>query len=571
MRRRGFWVALAALTVGVVLLAAGCGSSSSNNSSGGAGGSTAIPPHKTGGTITVALSGNVDYLDPALAYYQSSWQIEYSTCVKLTNYKDLAGDAGHVIYPEAASAMPTVSSDGLTYTYTVPPGRFKFNTGEPVTAQSFQHALERDLNPIQASYFGSVFLKTIDGSDTFKGKPGEHVSGISVSGDKLIIKLNTPDAGLISKLTTPFACAVSKDTAIDSKGVHAPAGAGPYYIASYTPNRSIVLKKNPNWTDAAGYHRPAYADEIDYTSLTENTDQGTLQIRNGQLDYSPDALSPAQYFQLNKEFGPKGTWSGGYERFFITPGAIVSYMALNVTRPAFANPLVRQAVNYAIDRPAISQTSGYGASIPAEKYLPPQIAGSAEEKVVYPVDGPDLTKAKELMQQAGVTTPITAVLYTCNQPPCPDRAAVIQANLKAIGINVEVKQFDRGVQFGKEGTKGEPFDIADEGWIADYYDAYDFLNILLDGSHIPATNGNDFSYINDPTLNKALEDANKLTGDARNNAYGAVATGLKEPGGLAPWAPRSFGTNIDFFGPKVGCQVNQGSYGMALNSFCIRS
>ena len=115
MRRRGFWVALAALTAGVVLLAAGCGSSSSNNSN-GAGGSTAIPPHQKGGTVTVALSGNVDYLDPALAYYQSTWQIEYSTCVKLTNYKDLPGDAGHVIYPEAASAMPEVSADFRTYT-----------------------------------------------------------------------------------------------------------------------------------------------------------------------------------------------------------------------------------------------------------------------------------------------------------------------------------------------------------------------------------------------------------------------------------------------------------------------
>ena len=63
----------------------------------------------------------------------------------------------------------------------MPPGRFKFNTGEPVTAQSFQHAIERDLNPTQASYFGSVFLApVIAGADTFKGKPGEHVSGVTV-------------------------------------------------------------------------------------------------------------------------------------------------------------------------------------------------------------------------------------------------------------------------------------------------------------------------------------------------------------------------------------------------------
>jgi len=408
----------------------------------------------------------------------------------------------------------------------------------------------------------------IKGASAYKGQG--HVSGIQVQGDKLIIQLVKPDAGLISKLTTPFACAVTKDMPIDDKGVHEPAGAGPYYVASYSPNRSIVLKKNPNWTDAAGFHRPDYLSEIDYVALTENTDQGTLQIKNGELDYSPDALSPAQYFQLNKEYGPNGT-SGGGQRFFITPAASVSYLAFNTSRPAFSNPLVRQAANYAIDRTAIAQASGYGATTPAEKYLPPQIAGSQQEQVVYPVDSVDLNKAKSLMQQAGVTTPITAVLYTCNQAPCPDRAAIIQQNLKAIGINVQIKEFDRGVQFGKEGTKGEPFDIGDEGWIADYYDAYDFLNILLDGSHIPATNGNDFSYINDPQLNASLDHANTLTGDARNQAYGDIATKLKQPGGLAPWAPRGFPNNIDFFSSRVGCQVNQGSYGMALNTFCIKS
>ena len=569
MRSKGFALALTALVTGIVLLVAGCGSSgASSGSTTDTGGE--IPAHQNGGTVKVALAGNVDYLDPALAYYQSSWQIEYSTCVKLTNYKDAAGDAGRVIYPEAATAMPDISSDGLTYTYTVPSGRFKFNTGEPVTAQSFQHALERDLNPNQASYFGSVFLApVIEGASDYKGKPGEHVSGITVQGDKLIIKLVKPDAGMISKLTTPFACAITKDTPVDDKGVHAPAGAGPYYVASFSPNRSIVLKKNPNWTDAAGFKRPDYLNEIDYVALTENTDQGTLQIKNGELDYSPDALA-AQYFQLNKEFGPNGT-SGQPQRFFLTPAASVSYLGLNTTRPAFSNPLVRQAVNYAIDRPAIAQASGYGATTPAEKYLPPQIAGSQDEQVVYPVDSIDLDKAKSLIQQSGVQTPINAVLYTCNQAPCPDRAAIIQQNLKAIGINVDIKEFDRGVQFGKEGTKGEPFDIADEGWIADYYDAYDFLNILLDGSNIPATNGNNFSYINDPTLNKELNHANTLTGDARNKAYGDIATGLKQPGGLAPWAPRGYPNNIDFFSSRIGCQVNSGSYGMVLNSFCIRS
>ena len=135
-RRSGLWLTLGALAAGVVLLgAAGCGSSDNGGGNAGSGANTsAIPPHQNGGTIKIALAGNIDYLDPALAYYQSTWQIEYSTCVKLTNYPDLAGDAGRVIKPEAASALPTISSDGLTYTYTVPSGKFKFNTGEPVTA-----------------------------------------------------------------------------------------------------------------------------------------------------------------------------------------------------------------------------------------------------------------------------------------------------------------------------------------------------------------------------------------------------------------------------------------------------
>jgi ABC-type oligopeptide transport system substrate-binding subunit len=125
------WIALGAVTLGVVLMgASGCGSSSSgggaSNVSTGATGSTNGKP---GGTIKAAWHGGIDFIDPALAYYQESWQIEYATCVKLLNYPDKPAPAGYQLQPEAASAMPTVSSDGLTVTFTVPPGKYKFNTG----------------------------------------------------------------------------------------------------------------------------------------------------------------------------------------------------------------------------------------------------------------------------------------------------------------------------------------------------------------------------------------------------------------------------------------------------------
>jgi peptide/nickel transport system substrate-binding protein len=225
-------------------------------------------------------------------------------------------------------------------------------------------------------------------------------------------------------------------------------------------------------------------------------------------------------------------------------------------------------VNWAINRAEILKPSGYGAGVPADKYFPTQIPGSQYLKDYYPLDTSSVDKAKALIQQSGVQTPINAVLYTCNQQPCPDRAAVIQQELKAIGINVQIKQFDRGIQFQKEGNLGEPFDIADEGWVADYYDAYDWINILLNGEKFAQQGNNNFSYFNDPTFNKRMDQANLLSGKARDQAYAQIANDLNK--GPAPWASRSYGTNIDFFSSKIGCEVNQGAYGMALNTFCIR-
>jgi ABC-type oligopeptide transport system substrate-binding subunit len=83
---------------------------------------------------------------------------------------------------------------------------------------------------------------------------------------------------------------------------------------------------------------------------------------------------------------------------------------------------------------------------------------------------------------------------------------------------VTIKQFPRNVQFTKEGNKGEPFDIADEGWIADNPDPYDLINKLLDGRTIQETNNVNFSYFNDPAYNKKMDEAASQTGDARNRA-----------------------------------------------------
>jgi peptide/nickel transport system substrate-binding protein len=570
MRRPGMWVALSAMALGLVLFgAAGCGSSSgggaSNVSTSQANG-PGNTPHINGGVMKAAWHGGIDFIDPALAYYQESWQVEYATCVNLLGYPDKPAPEGYQLVPEAASSMPTVSPDGLTVTFTVPAGKYKFNTGEPVTAQTFADALLRDLNPKQVSPFVSFVGESIQGASGWNGKGS--IPGVVVQGDQLILHLTKPNGTIEAEMATPFMCAIPHNTPINSKGVTSIAGAGPYYIASYTPNQSLVLKRNLNYTGP----RPHVLDEIDFGQFSIDQNQGLLSTKSGAIDYCPDCVTAAQSLPLSQQFGEgSAAAQAGKQSFFISPEIEVNYYALNTANPALGNPLVRQAINYAIDRTGMTKQLGYKAGIPTDKYLPPQVPGASSEKAVYPLT-PDLTKAQALMAQAksaGVTTPINVLVYsTQGCQSCTNRMALLTQELKPLGIVVSVKYFQRSVQFQEEGVKGTKNDIADEGWLADFPDPYDFLNILLSGKSILPKNGDNFAYFNDPSFNSQLDQAATKVGSDRASTYGSIATAMKTD--QAPWAAWSNQTNYDFFSSRMGCQLWEPSYGMDLAQLCIR-
>jgi len=259
----------------------------------------------------------------------------------------------------------------------------------------------------------------------------------------------------------------------------------------------------------------------------------------------------------------------GAQRFFISPQVEVDYYAMNTARPAFSNPLVREAVSYAIDRTGMAKQLGYRKGVPTAKYLPPQLPGASTEQQIYPMS-PNLSKAQALMNQAkaqGVKTPINVLVYsTQGSQAATNRMALLTQELKPLGINVSVKYFERSVQFQQEGIKGTPDDIADEGWVADFPDPYDFTNILLNGEHIPPTNGYNFSFFNDPTYNAKMDAAAGTTGSNRATTYGNLATDIAK--NAAPWAAWANEQNYDFFGPAVGCVMFEPSYGMDLANLC---
>jgi peptide/nickel transport system substrate-binding protein len=188
-----------------------------------------------------------------------------------------------------------------------------------------------------------------------------------------------------------------------------------------------------------------------------------------------------------------------------------------------------------------------------DQILPPGMPGYRDAKI-YPlvgVNNASLTRARALAQ--GSTRDGKAVLYTFNNAPGPGIAQVVQFNLRQIGIDVEIKTYDRVVQHEKSATRGEPFDITIEGWGADYADPYNFLNVLLDGRRIQAANNVNTSYFNDPAYNRRMEQVSRLSGDARLNGYAQLDADISR--NAAPLAP-FINTNAKILvSQEVGCYI----------------
>lgn len=506
----------------------------------------------TGGTLNVDISTDVDYTDPALDYLSTGWEIEYSTCLKLMNYPDANGPKSAQLTPEAAAGFPKVSNSGKTYDFTVNAGFTKFSNGQAVTAANFKAAFDRDADPKMQSPALPFFSDVV-------GSGSSPVSGVKVSGSHLIINLTKAAPDFLARTAMPFFCAVPTNLAHDPNGVLNPAAAGPYYISDRVPNKSITIKKNPFYKGK----RPHNVNQINYI-IGNSLDATYLRTQQGATDYAAGGIPPASYAEAAQKYGVnKG-------QFWVKPQLGVTYLAFNHDRPLFkgaAGTALAKAINYVVDRKAMLAQGGYLAGKRTDQILPPGMAGFRDANL-YPLKGPDITTAKKWAAKAGVADGTGVELYTSNRGSAPLVAQIIQFNLKQIGLSVNTHLFARAVQIDKEGTRGEPFDITTEGWIADYADPYDFINVLLSGNSLHDSNNNNVAYFNDPTYNKAMTDASLLSGAARYDAYGKLDVTMmaKNP----PWAARNNFNDRILLSSRVGCFTYNSTYSVDLAALCLK-
>ncbi|MGI8617265.1 MAG: ABC transporter substrate-binding protein [Actinomycetota bacterium] len=237
----------------------------------------------------IAYKSQIGWADTAFDIGPAAYQIAYATCAKLLNYPDAPPPEGWELRPEVAEAMPAISDDGRTYTFTIRSG-FKFSPpeNEPVTAETFRYSIERALSPrLGDEAQGANYINDIEGERAFRDGDAEHISGLRVDGDTLSITLVAPSGDFLHRIALPFFCPVPLDTPFVQGGVarggtgvaggfHVPA-AGPYYIADRNNEEYVILKRNPN------YHgdRPQTLDAI---VLREGIDAGLAVERSNRVD-----------------------------------------------------------------------------------------------------------------------------------------------------------------------------------------------------------------------------------------------------------------------------------------------
>src|SRR6266550_1945259 len=383
-------LSLAMLAVGAAMLAAsGIASTGSAHKQSAPSGSVA----KKGGILKASLTVGIENIDPQRSYYVPESQYEWLTQRPLLNFAHAQGARGYRLLNEGAKSY-TVSRDGRTYTFHIRAG-MRFSNGQPVTAANYKHALMRILNPAVGSPIASFLTDpssvNIVGAIAYNTTGKGSVGGIRTTGKyTLIIKLVKANAllptlmAMIEQGATPLNFPMKPITSPKSV-----VSAGAYYVSSYTPDRSISIRRNKFYKPLGATPYPHNLSGIDY-AIGIQQDQALLLTKKGQLDWPADGLAPTAWGPLFAQYVTKG-------RAQVFSTSVSDYVTMNTTKGVFANLAARKAVEYGINRKSLVKIRGPRAGDAQCSLLTPAIPGY-KKCTAYPLNKQDIAKARSFSQ-----------------------------------------------------------------------------------------------------------------------------------------------------------------------------
>jgi ABC-type transport system substrate-binding protein/class 3 adenylate cyclase len=495
-----------------------------------------------GPVLTVlAQRSEVSPLDPAILNGPFWYQLFHTSCIALLNYPDEPGAAGLELQPEAAAAMPEVSADGRTYTFTIRSG-FQFSppSNEAVTAETFRFSLERLLSPNLGSDFNPTYLSGVVGVNEYRDGTAPHVDGLTADGDTLTIRLGEPDPALLWKLALSQSCPVPLDTPVALGGIDPdppiPA-AGPYYPAKHADGY-VIFRKNPNYHAERPQPFEAIAVRfgLDPHDSVAKVTAGTFDAMVENFYEGAQVLNPQG--SVARQWGPDSDAAQrGDQRWWgaLAPG--VSALSLNPQSPPFDDINVRRAVALALDRSKLAESQVLNVRTPASTLLPPPVLGSNEQE---PVPPPDPDAARRLVK-GGTAEVAFAITPTTRCPTCLSGASIVADDLAAIGIAVGIIQPDN--RFEEAHQPGTSISMMITGDSEEYPDPVPILDGLM----------NQTGWAGDARFAE-LERIKQLFGAERLAAAAALAKDLSDAHLIIPLG---YFVNSMYLSDNVGCAFVQ--------------
>jgi hypothetical protein len=501
----------------------------------------------------ILVTGDPTVPDPGNAFGTGGtigWAVQKAVGLGLTRVAD--DPAPHVV-PDGAASY-SASPDGRVFTFVIRPGlRFSPPSGKPITAETFRASIERTM----AAGFGTDtadsafnYLREVEGAEAFHDGKADHVSGLTASGDRLTIRLTTPDGALPTILSQIMYQAVPEGTAVVPNGLSAwlPSG-GPYYVARYAFDRHLLLRPNPNYH---GDRRAPLAGIL--LDMAWSPGLATAAVIAGRADA---VGTPGDDLGVGGTVGTTyGKPAPGKPVWLAGTGAGLNFLQFNTRRAVFRDAAVRRAVSAALDRVAWATVA---QQLPFDSLLIPGSPGYHP----HPIAGPDPSAIRRLLRGRH---PQIVLFHDAVAPS--DRVAEVVRQLDGMGFRTAEKGVGSPELNARQTADrpGAPWDVRLEHWLLDYPDVGATVNDLVLPEEQTFRWDMPRAFRND-AWNALIREASALTGPARDARYEELATRLLAE--QAPVAVLGSWPNPIFVSQRLGCIVPTRDW-IDLEQLCLR-
>jgi peptide/nickel transport system substrate-binding protein len=512
VRRRA--IAIASTSVLAVSLAA-CG-----------GGSGDEGPAEGGASWILGTTDTVTALDPAGSYDLGSSTLEYNLYQTLltvpANSTEIVGDAASGCEYDDPTTLTCTLEKGLT-----------FSNGNALTSSDVKYSFERSIK-IQDANGAAIYLL---GSITDTAKDGTvtlNKDAIETPDDQTVVfHLDHPDTTFQYVLTYPGAAAIvdedvfPADKKIDDDKI---IGSGPYKLSQYKAGDQAVLELNTKYAGKnEGGSKQVFVKYYSTPSALK------LAAENGEVDVAWRSLSPTDIADL-KDNGDVTVATG--------KGSEIRYWVWKVDGQVGKQVAVRQAAAQVFDREAIAKNAYDDTVDPLLSIVPPGYAGQKDSfKEAY--GAPDVAKAKKLLTDAGIKTPVNLTVGwtpTHYGPNAEDEANEVKRQLEESGlfkVSLKSTEWEQYQTLYKQGA----YDLFLLGWFPDYPDTDDYLSpFIVDGGFFQ--NGYHSQEANDLVAAEQATDDQAKRAEDFGKAQDLVARDV-------PFIPSWVGQNVGVYGAGI--------------------